>query len=71
MMYGDPGDYWFRQRYDALMFAEHEKGHPDSDPGFCVHCPDVAEGTFVTCGECGVKFVVRDGRLAHPEPLCP
>ena len=31
-------DYWFWQRYDALMFNEHERGHPQSDPQNCQFC---------------------------------
>jgi hypothetical protein len=33
----DGGD-WLWQRYDDAMHAGHVKGHPDSDPGKCVHC---------------------------------
>jgi hypothetical protein len=29
---------WFLQRCDDLMFDEHTKGHPDSDPVNCVNC---------------------------------
>lgn len=35
-MSGD--DYWFRQRYDALMHDEHSRGHPQSDPALCEWC---------------------------------
>jgi hypothetical protein len=31
-------DYWFQQRYQALLYAEHEKDHPQSDPQKCPWC---------------------------------
>lgn len=31
-------DYWFEQRYDDLIFDEHEKGHPNSSNENCLYC---------------------------------
>lgn len=37
-------DYWFNQRYDDLLFDEHEKGHPNSEAKNCYWCHPVADG---------------------------
>ncbi len=39
-------DYWFDQRYDDLMYDEHIKDHPRSDPKNCDWCKET------TCTGC-------------------